>query len=1001
MPCNFHPNEPIDKGWNFHGTGEFSLFNCRVMSAIGLHGEQPVDDDVINSTVVNNMDEPYAKAVDFDVQLMLTTVYGLTLALIGVDGEVLIQGKVTPFVLGQDVWRRDIHIANGNTVMGCNPPDYCLSAKSASVISNLKWGKISGSPTLQGLKEASDQQGGVLSISLTIYSYISINPKKELNNETLAHLIGTIGPHSINEPVLVAGERMLSYEGVPQLQLYDNSLQNGSRQNTLMYNAPFQIDHNSFRLTVDFSNSLSLDVDGNFVNLGELWLGVQDRTLNCVHLIGEPISYLDTDWVHKGCIHDHVLSKNYYIHLLSSQLYVFQVRRGNNLKLSPTLLHSCSHKTIFLRLMLQEIKKYIRPMGNYLGHLEYKQAMKVDLKVTQYGWPLRDQTVYVSEHSPAAPLHGIIAIPQISTTNEQGIATLIFHATNKIPRLRKFSAPETPCNRTELPIEGQLYSFEYSLSRASTNNGTFKYANIIQQNNLIAILAFSYFKEPERPNWVEHIQPIFQIYERLFPAMKHVVNLGNYIDVTSIRNLYLIEYTMGLDINHPNYMPVTRDLSPSKRAMIQKWLMQKPVPSYSSIHNELDHAIKGKNADTCIPLNISYGKNGHEMSKPIFLPHRCQYCQSEIEPSDFQHLYTQAYYLPDTISAHRRPLTRVGVTAQFDSCTLHTLREQLQTAIELEFYTIPVYLTSLYSIVDGCNQEIRKIIQYVVKQEMQHMTHVANILTAIGGHPIIDRSDVAPSYPATGLPGGVLPNLVINLERLSREHVYKVFMGIEVPHDISVDTPNPIVFNNTIGQFYKEISDCIDFLGNDIFVPTEAQKQVVWPWVDSSISGGTHIITDTTTAKKAISEIIEQGEGASPFNPTVNHDPISEHNIAHFYKFEEIVCGRQLVNKHGSYCYSGSPIPYNPLGVWPMQSNPGKDKIRQNTNCYTQAKAFHGVYRALLRILQEVLNGCSERMKEAIAVMESLGIHARLVMQTRLHPHEEATCGPVWDYSWD
>ena len=227
--------------------------------------------------------------------------------------------------------------------------------------------------------------------------------------------------------------------------------------------------------------------------------------------------------------------------------------------------------------------------------------------------------------------------------------------------------------------------------------------------------------------------------------------------------------------------------------------------------------------------------------------------------------------------------------------------------------------------------------------------------------------------------------------------MYKVFMGIEVPHDISVDTTNPIVFNNTIGQFYKEISDCIDFLGNDIFVPTEAQKQVVWPWVDSSISGGTHIITDTTTAKKAISEIIEQGEGASPFNPTVNHDPISEHNIAHFYKFEEIVCGRHLVNKHGSYCYSGSPIPYNPLGVWPMQSNPGKDKIRHNTNCYTQAKAFHGVYRALLRILQEVLNGRSERMKEAVAVMESLGIHARLVMQTRLHPHEEATCGPVWD----
>ena len=996
-PCNFHPNEPIDEGWNFQGTGEFSLFNCRVTSAIGLDGEQPLDDAVMNGAVLNNIDEPYAKAVDFDVQLMLTTVYGLTLSVIGADGEILIQGRVMPFVLGQDTWRRDIGlITNRNKVVGCYPADRCLSAKSASVISNIKWGKISESPTLQGLKEASDQQGGKLSLSLTVYSYISINPYSQLNkhNDTLGHLIGTIGPPNLNEPVLIAGERMLSYEGVPQPHLYDTRLQNGSRPNALMYNAPFQINHNSLRLSVDFSNSISLNGDGNFVFLGELWLGVQDQTLRCVHLIGEPISYLDKDWVHKGCIHDHILSKYYYNRLLSSPLYVFQVRRG--LKLTSTFLHSCSHKNTFLQPMLQEIPKFIRPMGNYLGKLEYKQTMKVELKVTQYGRPLRDQTVYVSEQSLAVPRHGIIPIPEISTTNEQGIATVIFHAVNKISLLRKFPAPETPCNRTELPIEGQLYTFEYFLS---SNNDTFRYANIIQPTNMIAFVAFSYFKEPKHPNWIEHIQPIFQQYERLFPAMKHVVNLGNYIDVTSTRNLHLIDYTMGLDIDNANHMPVTRDLSPSKRAMIQKWLRLKPKPRYSPFQNELENAINEKNTDICVPLNVSYGKNDHDMSKP-----RCLRCQSEIEPSDnyFQHLYTQTYYyLPITISAHRRPLIRVGVKAQFESCTLQALREQLQTAVELEFYTIPVYLTSLYSIVDSCNREIRNIILYVVKQEMQHMTHAANILTAIGGRPIIDRSDVAPSYPAKGLPGGVLPNLVINLERLSREHVYRVFMGIEVPHDISMDTQSPIVFNNTIGQFYKEISDCIDFLGNDIFISSEAHKQVVWPWVDHSITGGIHTITDTTTAKKAISEIIEQGEGASPIDPTVKHVPTSEHNIAHFYKFEEIVCERQLVRNQGSYCYSGPPIPYDPSGVWPMQSNPSKDKIRPNTNCYTQTKAFHGVYRALLKRLQEVLDGHREGIKEAIAVMESLGLHARLVMQTRLQPHEETTCGPVWDYDWD
>lgn len=996
IPCNFQPNEPVDEGWNLQGTGEFSLFDCRVTSAIKLDGKQPIEDAVINSAVLNNIDEPYAKIVDFDVQLMISSVFGLTIAVIGVDGKVLVQGSITTFVLGQDLWERNIHIKNYtvSTETKCYLPDYCLSAKSVSTISNVKWGNISMSPTLQELKEASDQRGGRLSISMTVYSYVTKFPGKEINNETLGQLIGTIGPPSLNEPV----ERILSYEGVPRSTFYNTSLLNEPGQNALMYNAPFQINHNSSRLSVDFSNSISLSVDGNFVFLGELRLGVQDRNSSCIHLIGESISYLDTDWVDKGCIHDHVLSKNDSNRLLSSPLYVFRVQRGNDLSLGPALLHSCLHVNTFLQPLLQETPKFVRPIGNYLGKLEYGQTMKVELKVSQYGLPLVDQNVHVAESSFSVPFGGIIPIPQISATNKQGIATVIFHAAHKIPKLRKFSNSQQPCDRLELPIEGQLYIFKYFLTDVSSSDA-FEYDNIFQATNMIAILAFSCFKEPKHPNWMEHVQPIFQVYERLFPVMKHIVNLGSYTDVTSTKNLHLIDYAMRLDNNHPNHMPVTRDLSPSKRSMILKWLRQKPKPVYSAVQNDLNHAFRENISNTCV-LNINIS-DVHETPKLIFLPQRCLNCQYEIEPRDiyFQQLYKQTYF-PDTFITDHRPLIRIGVMAQFEYCTLHALREQLQTAIELEFYTIPVYLTSLYSIVDGCNGQIRQLIHNVVMQEMQHLTHAANILIAIGGRPVIDSSDIAPSYPAKGLPGGVLPNLVINLERFSMEHVYRVFMGIEVPHNVSVDTESPIIFNNTIGQFYKEISDCIDFLGDDIFIPSEAHEQIVWPWFDPSISGAdtVHIVTNTTTAKRVISSIIEQGEGASPTEPSAKHISTSEHNMSHFYK---IVCKRHLVKNHDTYCYSGSLIPFDPLGVWPMQSNPSKDKIRPNTNCYTQAKAFHRVYRALLRKIQQVFDGRREGLKEAIALMESLGLHARLVMQTRLQNHKDTTCGPVWDYDWD
>ena len=59
------------------------------------------------------------------------------------------------------------------------------------------------------------------------------------------------------------------------------------------------------------------------------------------------------------------------------------------------------------------------------------------------------------------------------------------------------------------------------------------------------------------------------------------------------------------------------------------------------------------------------------------------------------------------------------------------------------------------------------------------MTQCANILIALGATSIIDSQDIAPSYPMTGLPGGLLPQLHIPLKKLSLSHnIYEVLMGI-------------------------------------------------------------------------------------------------------------------------------------------------------------------------------------------------------------------------------
>ena len=89
---------------------------------------------------------------------------------------------------------------------------------------------------------------------------------------------------------------------------------------------------------------------------------------------------------------------------------------------------------------------------------------------------------------------------------------------------------------------------------------------------------------------------------------------------------------------------------------------------------------------------------------------------------------------------------------------LPRLQEHLQGAVDLELWTIPYYLTMLYSIKDPTADAYR-LIQAVVYQEMLHVQLVANIANAFGYSPEF------------------------------RAPVYK---GKNIPHiDFDLDTPNP------------------------------------------------------------------------------------------------------------------------------------------------------------------------------------------------------------------
>ena len=336
----------------------------------------------------------------------------------------------------------------------------------------------------------------------------------------------------------------------------------------------------------------------------------------------------------------------------------------------------------------------IHPYNEWTFRRNPDERANVQLIATRFGKPLPGSRVKLDPCSCQnisfndGPRIGQPALPDIpshSITDENGIAS--FDIEVKDPKN----------NRTI--FDGQIYPFVYSVENRHKNckkmceNGAFELLN-----SLIVILAWDHYTiKGNEPTWLDDVYPIFKQYANLYPVMTdNFVDLGNYDDVINYRKA--IKMSLELPMSHPNHMPVTRDLSKSKRNVIVEWLSKE---------------------------------------KPLIG-----------EPQN--------------------------------SYSVEQLRKDLQIALQLEHSTIPPYLTAVASIKNNYNLEIQSFMKTIVIQEMMHMALVANILNAVGGKPSLYPKDFIPRYPSR-LPGGVQPDLVVPIEKLSLALIRNIFMKIEQP----------------------------------------------------------------------------------------------------------------------------------------------------------------------------------------------------------------------------
>jgi len=302
------------------------------------------------------------------------------------------------------------------------------------------------------------------------------------------------------------------------------------------------------------------------------------------------------------------------------------------------------------------------------------------------------------------------------------------------------------------------------------------------------------------------------------------------------------------------------------------------------------------------------------------------------------------------------------------------LKKALQFAIQLEYFTIPPYLTALWSIKDQ-RDSVAIAIREIAVEEMLHMSLVCNMLVSIGGRPRICHHDVAPQYPRP-MPGGVKPWLRVSLEGLSH-HSLKTFMEIEEPEKDISRLEAAIETFPRIGALYNAVWEAFQ----QINPPISRAGQIEGYFGESrSESGDTPKNIGTLEEIKAAIDLIkDQGEGSSqsPFG-----DPEGE--LAHYYRFKEVAVGKRIVQApNGEWVHSGETVPFP--DCWPVAEVPDGGYSHRDVppaTCRLMVE-FDEIYTQIIKNLDDAwATGSQAAFHRSLELMmDKLPTLARQIMQ--------------------
>lgn len=612
------PNEPTDLIqllWAPNGTGVFDLVDCQVKSVAASPSIE--DDPMIGAPVSAVYTKAPPKIVDLDpMQQGVSEIWGLVMQ-IGDPAGAHVTGTFQPAAFDA-IWKK----AKASSVGGSVP----LSAVYQSTLTELRW-NVAGSQLLRKLNEVSPNR---LSIRLVVDSHNN-NPQIYLINEkTLGwlaqhglppkvlekltplttyngnsdriptssylnlqlrlllgeelaeqhgktilevtalpyspptptdfghgRLIGAIGPAGEHEPAYAVPARRLA---PPPPQPHDEP----PISNDCFF-AAATLDAEARRLSLDLGNSLPVEQPGEQPSpsqLGTLSVAYRDTSSGRFVPIAENIQYSGAGGVletRAGMVDLENLTPQVVTEIQSSPLALFGTPDGE-----PTLLLLEDAAGISLRAdqfvfrmnpgvvttsaqprgETVELKIYVRRFGSLEGTEAYQVRLSL-LTVAQASVIAYDTgSVPPGSPAPSIPRDALEFTPLAPVEN--GVASFELKAKN----------PGNPRGT----LDGQVYFLAYELVPEVTG--------LSAQSDLVSIHVYE-DTAIEHPSWGHGIEAILTQYGQLYPIM---TNMGLSDHQMVRQNAGMIAQVLALPMEAALHMPVTRDLSESRRKIILGWL---------------------------------------------------------------------------------------------------------------------------------------------------------------------------------------------------------------------------------------------------------------------------------------------------------------------------------------------------------------------------------------------------------------------------------------------